>query len=98
MVIDQYELKRLASVCPKHMNLKSDYWRFTKWRESEVSFNPRKIIDEMEVLEHESYQDKINGRNTTQLPVQEFKTNNVIFVKPNMTNYDKHSIRRTRFR
>ena len=78
MVIDENELKRLASVCPKHLNLKTDYWRFTKWRESEVNFNPRKIVNEMEVLEYEAFQDKLNGRNTTQLPIQEYKTNNVI--------------------
>ena len=78
MVIDENGLKEIASKLPKHLNLKTDYWRFTKWRASEVNFNPRKIIDEMEKLEFEAFYNKLNGRNTTQLPLQEYKTNNVI--------------------
>jgi len=51
-----------------HISQKSDLWTMTGWHSDEVSFNPRKIIDEIEKLERELLNDFMNGKNTTPRP------------------------------
>lgn len=53
---------------PPHYHAKKDQWAMSAWKQDEVSLNPRHIIDEIEKLEYELYNDMINQRVTTVRP------------------------------
>jgi len=64
-----------------HLHAKRQYWTLSKWREDEVQFNPTKIIDEIEKLEYELYDDLVNKRVTCPRPTQiEFKPNIITLI------------------
>jgi len=51
-----------------HISQKTDMWTITGWHGNDVSFTPTKIIDEIEKLEYEIYNDYLNKKNTTPRP------------------------------
>ena len=51
-----------------HYHAKKDTWTMTAWKQDEVTFNPRHIIDEIEGLERELYDDLMNHRITCPRP------------------------------
>lgn len=51
-----------------HYHAKEDVWTMTAWKQDQVSFNPRNIIDEIEQLERELHSDLLNNRFTTPRP------------------------------
>ena len=61
-----------------HISQKTDMWTITGWHDNEVNFNPRKIIDEVEKLEYELYDDYINKKTTTPRPYYLQNVPNVI--------------------
>lgn len=60
--------RTLMPTIPPHFHMKKDQWTMSGWRQDEVSFNPRHIIDEIEKLEFELYNDVQNNRVTTARP------------------------------
>jgi len=61
-----------------HINQKSDLWTMTGWHSNEVSFNPKRIIDEVEKLERDLLNDFMNGKNTAPRPFYLQNVPNVI--------------------
>ena len=53
-------------------------WIVSGWKADEVQFNPLHIIDEMEKLEKELYNDLINNRNTVPRPLYLDNITNII--------------------
>jgi hypothetical protein len=78
-VIDSNEGKKIKIPnIPPHWELKKDNWTMSGWRSDEVSFNPLKIIDEVEKLEKELYNDLINNKNTCPRPIYMDNNDNII--------------------
>lgn len=63
---------------PPHWHGKKDSWTISGWREDEVQFNHHKIIDEVEKLEKDLYNDLINEKNTTPRPTYFDNNDNII--------------------
>ena len=57
---------------------KTDNWILTGWRENDVQFNKNHIIDQMEKLERDLYNDLINNKNTCPRPDYLENVNNII--------------------
>ena len=74
-------LKRTASNLSHHVKLHEDLWGFTMWKGDEVSFNPRNIVLENELLLAENYNDLINNRCTTFRPSKFEANDNVILLQ-----------------
>jgi len=51
-----------------HISQKTDMWTISGWHSDDVSFTPTKIIDEIEALEYELYNDYLNKKTTTPRP------------------------------
>ena len=59
-----------------HENIRTQFWTLSMWKENEISFRPQYIIDEIEALEYELYNDIVNRKNTCPRPLQvEIKRN-----------------------
>lgn len=61
-----------------HYHAKKDTWTMSGWKQDQVSFNPRHIIDEIESLETELYNDLLNNRVTTARPTYFENDDNVL--------------------
>ena len=57
---------------------KTDNWIMSGWKENEVKFNKTKIIDEIEKLEFDLYNDLINEKNTCPRPIYFDKKDNIL--------------------
>lgn len=74
-------LKATASNLSHHVKLHKDSWGFTMWKGDEVSFNPRNIVLENELLLAENYNDLINKKCTTFRPKKFEAIDNVILLQ-----------------
>lgn len=61
-----------------HVSHQSDMWTLSKWRKDEVSLRPTHIIDDIEKLQAEIYNDIINNKHTSPKPTQLENTYNII--------------------
>jgi hypothetical protein len=57
---------------------KIDNWIITGWKENEIQFNKNHIIDEIEKLEKDIYNDLINDKNTCPRPDYFCKIDNIL--------------------
>jgi len=73
------DLEKLAGGVSRHVNLQTDNWIITKWREDEVDFakNPTHIVDNHEKLLREILDCEGNPRKTV-LPTQVDIANNIL--------------------
>ena len=73
------DLQKLAGVVSRHVNLQTDNWIMTKWREDEVDFakNPTCIVDNHEKLLREILECEGNAGKTV-LPTQVEVANNIL--------------------
>ena len=62
----------------EHISYQSDMWTLSKWREDEVQLKGTRIIDDIEKLQAEIYNDIINNKHTSPKPEQMEVTYNVI--------------------
>jgi len=67
-----------AGIMSGHIHQKTDWWTMTGWHKDEVWFNDRHIIDEVEKLERELYNDIINNKQTTPRPTYLENRTNII--------------------
>lgn len=62
----------------EHVHSAVNRWTLSQWTEDSVSFDKTKIIDQVEKLEMELYEDIINGTNRAVRPKQLVCTDNII--------------------
>jgi len=53
----------------EHISLQTDLWTISAWRENEVQLNGTHIIDQIEKIESELFNDIHNGKSTTPRPI-----------------------------
>jgi len=70
-----------AGILDGHIHKTTDHWTMTGWRKSDIWFDPRHIIDEVEKLERELYDDILNDKHTCPRPFYlENKTNVITLI------------------
>jgi len=67
-----------APIIPPHWRASKDRWTITGWKENEIQFNRHKIIDEIEKIELQLYEDLMNHKNTIPRPIYLTNVDNII--------------------
>lgn len=62
----------------EHISVKHDVWTLSGWKENDVHLSRNHIIDDVERLQKELYNDLINNKNTTARPTYLENADNVI--------------------
>jgi len=71
-------LDDVARNTSRHIRLCKDEWYVSLWRSEDITFNPRKLNEQLEKISLERLQDHINGKHTTVSPKKEEYVDNVI--------------------
>jgi len=62
----------------KHRHSRRQIWTMSAWKKDEVSLNPKTIINDIEKLERDLLEDKLNHKNTVPRPIYFQNKENVI--------------------
>ena len=73
------DINEYQPLLPNHVNLSADNWLLSKWKEDEITFRPRHVVDDHEKIWNEMLECDFNPKKTV-LPSQWEVTPNVILT------------------